>query len=665
MSVGSRMAASPKEVDRDLRARCLLFCGLTPHFSKRHVSKIRPQMTGWVFLSFLLISSLFLPAAEKILDFESQIAVQKNGDLEITETLRVVAAGTEIKRGIYRDFPTLYRGQFGLKSSVPFEVLEVTRDGRNETWRLENKDNGVRVYIGSPDVLLSPGEYTYVVRYRTGRQVGFFSDFDELYWNVTGNGWAFPIERATAKVELPPGARQTSVEAYTGPQGAKGQAWREVPAGSGVEIVTTAPLAPEEGLTIVVTWPKGFVTPRSETDRWLQLLRDNTGIVLGFGGLFLALIYFMTVWAAYGRDPRKGVIIPRYEPPPGFGPAAVRYLRGMGTLDDRSLAASIIDLAVKGAVTIKESASGSYELKRRNAVKGILAPPGLAVMEALLGNAAGFVFKQENHKSIKNARQAMAKEVSAQCDSIHFVRNLHLWVIGLLVTLVPLAVSLFDSKEPLGALFLLVWLGFWSIGVAGLSMQVVSSWRQAGWKKIAAIPITLFAIPFYVGWVFGAVMLAMVASPWVAGCYVAGIGMTFIFHHLLKRPTDSGREALDDIEGFRQYLRVAERERLNLENPPERTPALFEKFLPFALALNVEQEWSEQFTEVLKAADFAPSWYQGKTLTAIGVTGFASSMSRSFSSAISSSSSAPGSSSGSGGGGSSGGGGGGGGGGGW
>ncbi len=606
-------------------------------------------MKKWFLFLFFLAGSL--QAEERILDFESRIVVQENGDLEITETLRVVAEGNEIKRGIYRDFPTLYRGRFGLKSSVPFDVLEVRRDRQNETWRLENQGNGVRLYIGNPDVLLSPGEHIYEIRYRTGRQLGFFAGFDELYWNVTGNGWAFPIEQASARVELPPGARPKSVEAYTGPQGAKGQAWREVPARSGLELVTTAPLAPQEGFTIVVTWPKGFVTAPSEKDRWIQLLRDNTGIALGFGGLLLALIYFLVVWNAYGRDPRKGVIIPRYEPPNGFSPAAVRYLRGMGTLDDRSLSASIIDLAVHGAVTIKESASGTYELKKVSPLKGSLPSPGPAVMEALLGHATGFVFKQENHKSLKNARQAIAKEISAQCDSIYYVRNLNLWVIGLLVTLVPLSVSLFDSKEPFGALFLLVWLGFWSIGVAALSMQVVSTWRQSGWKKIAAIPITLFAIPFYAGWVFGAVMLVMLTSPWVAGCYVAGIGMTLLFHHLLKRPTDSGREALDDIEGFRQYLRVAESDRLNLENPPERTPALFEKFLPFALALNVEQEWSEQFTEVLKAAEFEPSWYQGKNLALLGAAGFTSSMSHSFTSAIASSSSAPGSSSGSGGGG--------------
>ncbi|MEX1119202.1 MAG: DUF2207 domain-containing protein [Terrimicrobiaceae bacterium] len=630
---------------------------------KRLVPRIPPHIT--VILAFLILTMGTLPAKERILNFDSRITVQKNGDLEVTETLRVVAEGNDIKRGIYRDFPTLYRGRFGLKSSVPFNVLEATRNGRPETWRVENKGNGVRVYLGNPDVFLAPGEHTYVIRYRTGRQLGFFSDFDELYWNVTGNGWAFPIERASATVELPPGARQKSVEAYTGPQGSQAQAWREIPSGSTVKIVTTAPLAPEEGLTIVVTWPKGFVTPPSDVEQWLQLFRDNNGIVLGFGGLLLALIYFLVVWAIHGRDPRKGVIIPRYEPPPGFGPAAVRYLRGMGTLDDCSFAASVIDLAVQGAVTIKESESGTYQLKKVSSMKSILPPPGPAVMEALMGRATGFVFKQTNHKSIKNAREAIAKAVSAQCDSIYFVKNIHLWVIGLLVTLVPLAVSLFDSKEPFSALFLLVWLGFWSIGVAGLSMQVVSSWRQSGWKKIAAIPITLFAIPFYAGWVFGAVMLVMVTSPWVAGCYVAGIAMTLLFHHLLKRPTDSGREALDDIEGFRQYLRVAEADRLNLENPPERTPALFEKFLPYALALDVEHEWSRQFTDVLKAAEFSPSWYQGKNLATVGAVGFASSMSRSFTSAISSSSTAPGSSSGSGGGGSSGGGGGGGGGGGW
>ncbi len=143
-----------------------------------------------------------------------------------------------------------------------------------------------------------------------------------------------------------------------------------------------------------------------------------------------------------------------------------------------------------------------------------------------------------------------------------------------------------------------------------------------------------------------------------------------LFYHLLKAPTLTGRKIMDQIEGFKLYLSVAEKERLNLLNPPEKTPALFEKYLPFALALDVENAWSEQFAEVLAQAGtetqpYSPVWYSGSSWDSFHTSRFTNSLGSSFASAISSSSSPPGSSSGSGGGGFSGGGGGGGGGSGW
>jgi uncharacterized membrane protein len=155
------------------------------------------------------------------------------------------------------------------------------------------------------------------------------------------------------------------------------------------------------------------------------------------------------------------------------------------------------------------------------------------------------------------------------------------------------------------------------------------------------------------------------ASSWML--LVLGVTVPFavVFKHLLKAPTRRGRAIIDHLEGFRHYLGVAEADRLELENPPERTPALFEQFLPYALALDVEQRWAEQFTDVFARVDYEPGWYAGDNFHALGTTAFASSLGAGFSSAIASASTAPGSTSGSGGRGSSGGGGGGGGGGGW
>jgi uncharacterized membrane protein len=146
--------------------------------------------------------------------------------------------------------------------------------------------------------------------------------------------------------------------------------------------------------------------------------------------------------------------------------------------------------------------------------------------------------------------------------------------------------------------------------------------------------------------------------------------LNILFYRLLKAPTLTGRKVLDQIEGFKLYLSVAEKERLNLLNPPEKTPELFEKYLPYALALDVENEWSEQFAEVLARAGedgrgYAPVWYSGGSYHDVGSTRFVSNLGGAFAGVIASSASPPGSAAGSGGGGFSGGGGGGGGGSGW
>ncbi len=163
-------------------------------------------------------------------------------------------------------------------------------------------------------------------------------------------------------------------------------------------------------------------------------------------------------------------------------------------------------------------------------------------------------------------------------------------------------------------------------------------------------------------------------SPLVTGCLLAGGVLAYVFYHLLKAPTALGAKTLDQIEGFRTYLDTAEKERLEYLHPPEVTPQVFEKFLPYAIALDCENSWSAKFeAEAARAAEasgqhataYYPIWYSGNSFSRLGAGGFASAIGASVASAAASASTAPGSSSGSGGGGFSGGGGGGGGGGGW
>ena len=143
----------------------------------------------------------------------------------VAEHIRVRAEGDKIKRGIYRDFPTKYRDRLNNNYQVMFELLEVQRNGINEPYHTKQLSNGIRIYIGRSDRFIDRGEHAYSIIYKTKRQLGFFDKFDELYWNVTGNGWDFPIDKASAIVNLPVTFPQDQInlEGYTGPQGPKGQ----------------------------------------------------------------------------------------------------------------------------------------------------------------------------------------------------------------------------------------------------------------------------------------------------------------------------------------------------------------------------------------------------------------------------------------------------------
>jgi uncharacterized membrane protein YgcG len=645
----------------------------------------------WAFLCiiWLLMPSLLFaadvnassPPGERILSYSSDIVVHQDSTMTVRETIAVRAEGAKIKRGIYRDFPTTYKDSHGNRFTVAFSVESVLKDGDPEPHHEESLSNGKRLYIGDKDTFLRHGEYTYTITYRTDRQLGFFPDHDELYWNVTGNGWDFPIDEASASVTLPEGAadKGISLEGYTGPQGAKGKDYTATIDESGVaQFVITRPLGLHEGLTIVVSWPKGFVHEPDIREKAEWFLRDNLGKALGLFGLITILIYYLIVWTMVGRDPAPGTIMTRYTPPDGMSPAVMRYITKMG-YDDRTLASAVIDMAVKGRITIKED-DGTFTLKKSESGAAPLSPEEERVMKDLIGNGREIALKKTHHEKISAAIKAFRDYLARRYEKIYFITNQSYFCAGMSITVVTLVLSgIFEAfsggKLPF-FLFICVWLSLWSIGVAALVNEIVVKWRHAirnrGVRIVdagGALFLTLFSLPFIAGEIFGISILGYSTSVTTVVFFLLAGLLNYAFYHLLKAPTRAGRTLLDAVEGFRRFLAATEEDRMNMLNPPERTPELFEHYLPYALALGLEQQWAEQFSDVLAAAGkegtYSPVWFSGTSLMGMTSGDFASSFGDSFSGAISSSSTAPGSSSGGGGGGSSGGGGGGGGGGGW
>ena len=616
-------------------------------------------------------------ASERILDFRSHLVVHADASMTVTETITVNCARQEIKRGIIREFPTTYRDRWGNTITVGFEVREVLRNGKTEPFHLKPAPNGQKIYIGQKDVYLPPGVYTYTITYQTNRQLGYFQDFDELYWNVTGNGWTFPIDWAEAVVTLPEGAKITKYAAYTGYLGAQGQDFKvsQDVAGNMV-FTTTRGLQPREGLTIAVAWPKGFVHQPTGSEKTAYFLKDNLSAFLGLIWLIIVFGYYLVAWNRVGRDPEKGVIIPLFEPPQGFSPAGTRFLMRLG-FDNKAFTAAVVDMAVKGYLTIEEN-DGDYILRKRNNLEAPLSSGERKLAGSLFSGLGDAVeLKNENHTVIGKARDALKSTLDGELNKVYFFRNYHYLIPGVILTLLALAVMALTASEFFQAGFSMMWSAIWTVGCyllvtgAWKKWQIVRGLDFRQWGKIlAAIGATIFALVFLVGEVFGLFFLAQVFSLGSALVLLLLIFLNCLFFHLLKAPTLQGRRVMDQVEGFKLYLSVAEKERLEMFHPPEKTPELFEKYLPYALALDVENEWSEQFAEVLAQAQtegrtYSPAWYHGSSWDSFSPSRFSNTLGSSFAGAIASASTPPGSSSGSGGGGFSGGGGGGGGGSGW
>jgi hypothetical protein len=533
-----------------------------------------------------------------------------DGMLEVTETIRVRAEGHQIRRGIYRDFPVEYEDRLGNTYNIALEPLAVLRNDRPEAFHTVRSGRDVRTYFGSRDRFLDHGEHTYVFRYRVDRMLGFFDDHDEIYWNVTGNNWVFPIDAASATVHLQfePPRDALVIDAYTGRLGSTAQNYTHFIDGDGkVHFEATNALPPSHGLTIVVGWPKGFVTEPSRMQRIGWLLSDNRNLLVALAGLALMLAWYIPVWRKHGKDPEEGVTVTRYEPPEGFSPASLRYIRQM-YYDDKVMTAAIVNLAVKGYLEISND-DGTHSIRRSAAMRagGPLAPGEKELYEALFAEGDEVTLKNSNHKVLGRARSAHRASLQQDYKQHYFRTNGLLNVPAALIAIVATVVAVKTGNGP--------------------------------------------------------------TLPVIATIVVSFLTMAF-FAIIMRRPTLRGRKLLDEMVGFSDYLEIAEKDELNLRNPPEKTPQLFESLLPFALALGVEQEWSEKFAKVLAAirnpdgSSWHPSWYHG-TFNSSNLANSTSSMTSGLSSAVKSSVSPPGSSSGGGGGGSSGGGGGGGGGGGW
>jgi uncharacterized membrane protein YgcG len=551
----------------------------------------------------------FAAADESINRFDVKVEVETDGDIVVTEAITVTAEGYQIRRGIFRDLPRYYESD-GARLPYRYDVLEVLRDGRREPYSTGTEDNAWRILIGDEDVFLERGEHAYEIRYRVRNQVRYFDTYDEVYWNATGNYWSFPILEARASIVLPPGADVLQTRGYTGGLGATGSDYTYAGTGGAHVFEATRPLASGEGLTVAVGFAKGLIDPPSIADEsWLWWQRNGSLVVLG-GSLAALFWFFIRSFDRVGRDPPKGPVFPRYEPPKDYSPAAAHHIYYRGLRGSRALIATLMNLAVKGRITIDASDKKVTDLAWTpdgGSTVGLTAED-YALERGVFGGQTRKSLGKSYDPGFTAAYESFGKSLSRKYGGDYFRWNAIYTLIGLGAT------------------------------AAGLVLAVSQASMWTGWHTAGVLALA---------------------------------GLNFAFLYLMPAPTPKGQQVRTEIEGFRLYMETAEKLQLNAVDitgkaPPPMTKERYETFLPYAVALGVEKPWTRHFERLLpkEAETYNPGWAgfsHGRSSLASFNDSLISSMSSSVSSALPQSSS----SSGSGGGGSSGGGGGGGGGGGW
>jgi uncharacterized membrane protein len=492
-------------------------------------------------------------AQEKIDSFKVEIKLAEDASLRVTERI-VYDFGTESKHGIYRDLPISYRNDYG-SFNLRLSDLSV-KDEKGEPYTFSAKKTGknLRLQIGDAGSFIG-GIKTYIIGYRADRAINFFTDHDELYWNVVGDAWTVGIEETEGRVLLPKAVESASLatECFRGAAGSTLRCESIAPddAGGTAENISfqEGALAPGEGLTIAIGLPKGVLTQPSRTSAIFATAQDNWVIILPF----FVIVLMTGLWYAFGRDPAgRGTIIAEYGVPDDLTPAE------LGTIidervDGRDLTAEIINLAVRGYLKI------------------------LQIEDKVL------LFKKENFELLK------LKDPDETLNRFEKKLLMSLFRGG------KKTVKLSELKKE-----------FYQ------DMKEIKDWiYQSVTEKgyFRTNPQTSRVIYFILGIVIASLSPFFISQGLIIFVSLLASGIIIvIFSFYMPARTKKGALTREKILGLKEYLMIAEKDRLEFFNSPQAKPEVFEKFLPYAMALKVERQWAEKFADIYKEP---PTWFTG------------------------------------------------------
>ncbi len=516
-------------------------------------NRLKPRWALFLPLLWFLLLITTLPAwarSWRVADFRTLFSVAEDGNAAVNERITLVFIGDW--HGIHRFIPVEYPGPRGTNYSLFLKVMGVTdQDGHNLKYELKRTGpyKDIKIYIpGAADT-----SRTVQIRYSVNNAIRYFDDHDELYWNVTGNDWPVPIDHASAFVTLPPKAAGSGVraQAFSGVYGSREKEATSTVNGADAEFESTNPLPMRGGLTIDLFIPKGVLQQPGTLTKLGWFVKSNPIVLLPLA----SLIVMFVLWWKRGRDPEAGIsVAPMYEPPKDMTPAEVGALVD-DSIDPRDITSTLIDLAVRGYITIEEKKEKILVFTTKDYVFHLVKPMAewkdLAPHErVMLEN----MFQAGSQTSLSGLRNRFYTAIPViRQDVLAALKKKGMYYVD------P------DSAH-----------SYWLLGIIIIATPFLLAQWAGAISVFESVPVAIAAIAIsaVIVWLFGRQMTAKT------------------FYGVRTRVA---------ILGFEEFMNRVDADRLK-RMPPDT----FEKYLPYAMALGVEHHWAQAFAGIIKNP---PRWY--------------------------------------------------------
>lgn len=549
----------------------------------------------------LATSPLFASSTESIPFFDSQIIVNQDASIDVSETIQILANQNYFQHGLTR--------HFNFATPKDYEFRSVTVDGVPVSYHVSIEPSQINLGIGDTSKLLPPGTYTYNINYHVNNAVHFGAAADELNWNVNSSDWNLPITKASATITLPDAAKILHYDTFINNMQTTSDI-KILQAESGIFSVATArALAPHQSLSIFISWPKGIVRVKSYSKTLEADLAANRVNEWELGILLGVLAYYLFFWFRIGRNLNDPHLMPLFQPPATVSAAAANYLLQM-RFNDKVMTVGILSLATKHYCEITQH-QDVITLKRNPQATAKLNEEEEVLLKALFKDGDTLTLGKADRSRLAAAKAALRSCLKSNYEAIYFTSNRGIVRLGILLSTAAFIAPVLSAVQHFHTFMAVVGLCLFGYVLYRLAKTF---WRSA---------VHANHIPSFKNGLISAIKLvvlfmALGLSVFTLNLFTDNIPPTtlvllgfllvinVVFYHLMRSPTSAGRDLLNQLEGFKLFFHTTEKLRFAALAPPEMSSDLLDRYVPYAIALSEEAAWGERMVQTTSRSPLSP-----------------------------------------------------------